>query len=380
MNKSTLVIGAIALLAALGSTAAYYGGVPYISDNVSKLITYANVPYNGFSPVYAAFVNDTILSAVYLPVNDPKNFSCSPTTAQLFPNATAAAGVTKCEIGVKGDTTGADPEWIAVPAFAGESVFGPKMGGDSNGFPIFQNRTILTNCGGGYPTPGMCMDHPNFFYSPYFTKVEQLMNITNGTDGLPEGVLPGPAHNHFMINDENGQFVGWYLINVLVFDPNIFPNPQTGKCAQIANSSLKDPTGNCLLSLGAFANAITTNDSAIAAINANNPLWIAAGRPMTEIVIPNDTVSTLNQSNSNVDINFSIEYVNPYTGTKVPDIEAPATGGTASQPQQSASPNMLYIIGAAVVAVVIIYVLMRMRSGKKGNGIPQGTAQGQTAA
>ncbi|MDE1857267.1 MAG: hypothetical protein KGH98_04285 [Candidatus Micrarchaeota archaeon] len=371
MYKVGLALGVVALLLASCQLAAADMNTPYIAANVSSLVSYAKVPYNGFAPVYAAFLNGTIVSEVYLPVTDPKNFSCSPRTPQVFQNELAVANITWCEAGAKGNTIDADPQWLEIPAFAGMTIFGSSFGANQSGFPVFQNRSIMMHCGSGVGSPTMCLDHPTLMYSPLFTDMERLINITNGTQGLPEGVLPVPSHDHLIITDENGQFIRWYLVNVLVFDPNIFPDARTGKCAQIANSSLQDPTLNCLVSLGAVANAMTTNDSAVAAINANNPVWIAAGRPMTEVYVPNDTVSTLNQSNANVDMNFSIQYVDPYTGTRVQKPGSAPQGSLTIPPTQAFSAAMPEIVIGIIVGVIIISVVFHFYFSRRRDGSQQ---------
>ncbi|MFI5421262.1 MAG: hypothetical protein ACHQ1H_09885 [Nitrososphaerales archaeon] len=147
--------------------------------------------------------------------------------------------------------------------------------------------------------------------SPFFTAVEQHLGIASGYGGLPEGVLPTPAHDH-LINC-CFQVVPWYTIVVLVFDPNIFPNAVTGQCTQVVSSNLTNPTSNCLSSYQGLFDALTTHSNATLVSNKDNPIWQTVGNPSTQIVIP-DAASAAQISNANTNLfeHFTVNSTNPY--------------------------------------------------------------------
>ena len=254
-----------------------------------------------------AFYNGTVVVFTY-----PKDYNCTPGVLNFFPNQTAPAKLTQCEVGAGNSTAeqGAVPLWVVVPAFAGLSIFGVSALGASNlGYPTFNNSTLVTDCGAG-GTPAGCPDHPHFLYSPFFTSVEQHLNITSGVFGLPEGVLPTPSHDH-LINC-CFQIIPWYTIVVLDFDPNIFPNAVTGQCTQVVPSNLTDPTANCLSNYTGLVHALTTNSNATA-INAANPIWQTLGGPSTQIVIPGAaTTAQISNANTNLFEHFTVNSTNPY--------------------------------------------------------------------
>ncbi|MDE1761813.1 MAG: hypothetical protein KGH59_00320 [Candidatus Micrarchaeota archaeon] len=289
-------------------------------------------------------------------------YFCTPPSNTLFPkssDAQAAMSVNGCELGVSGNNLAADPQWIVVPAYAGLTVFGIKS--SPQGFPIYQNATVITQCGVG-DMISKCPDHPSYLYSPIFTEVEKYLNITSGVVGLPEGVLPTPAHDHVISDDELGADTNWYNIGVFVFDPNIMPNATDGKCHQVVPSNLSDPTANCLTSLSALAAAMQTQSSSVGAANANNPIWNAIGRPRMQIFVPNDSlVSQINNSNSNFKIPFSVASFNYYRGIFA---------------QSSQQVYTQLEIGAAVIvlaAIVVAIVLLRMR--RKGGSSTTAASQ-----
>ncbi len=262
-------------------------------------------------PWSGGFLNGQVVTFVYT-----QNYTCNPGVTSFGFNSTEtsnAQAVTNCEVGAfKGDTT-LPNLYILVPAFAGLSIFGvPKLGASSQGFPTFNNQTILTDCGAG-GTQTACGDHPTYFYSPAFTTVEQYLGITSGVFGLPEGVLPTPSHSHLINQSDTG---GWNNVAVLVFDPNIFPNPVTGQCTQMVPSSQANATANCLNTYSALQKALTTNDSASDNANCNygaNPIYEALGQPPTQVVVPGDmTVPSLANPNTNLVLFFNVYNYNPY--------------------------------------------------------------------
>lgn len=244
-------------------------------------------------------------------------FECKPSLTELFQNseeAQAAAAVTSCEVGAPGTfPPNAIPVWGLVPAFAGLSIFGvTAFGSTPEGYPSYDGRTLLTNCtGNGHMPP--CPDHPPLFYSPVNSIVERSMNITNGVMDLPQGVMPFPAHNHIVDTAAGQQDIPWNAIAVFVFDPNIFPNPVTGRCEQIVPSSLQNATENCLTSIAALQHAMATTNDAIADANAKNPIWLAIGQPLTQVVIAGASdPSQYRNANSNIDVPFAVKEYNPY--------------------------------------------------------------------
>jgi hypothetical protein len=244
---------------------------------------------------------------------------CTPSVVSFGFNsteATAASGTTQCEVGAGNGSavTGAAPVYVLVPAYAGLSVFGVvKLGASSQGYPVFNNQVIVTQCGAG-GTNASCPDHPTYLYSPDFTAVEQHIGVTNGVFGLPEGVLPTPAHDH-VISFLDTASIPWYMVAVLVFDPNVMPNAITGQCTQIVNSNLTDPTQNCLNSVSAISAALTTHTTATAAANAtqNNPIYDTFGGVSTQVLIPGVTMVASNTAaNSNLFLYFNDIAENPY--------------------------------------------------------------------
>lgn len=248
-----------------------------------------------------------------------KNYVCTPSVTAFIGNAEAqnASKVTTCLVGAGNRTAiqGAFPVFVLVPAYAGLSIFGvPQLGASPQGYPTFNGQVIVTQCGAG-GTAAACPDHPALLYSPVFTLVEQHLGIKNGVFGLPEGVLPTPAHDHvvgFTINES----IPWYVVAVLVFDPNIMPNPITGQCTKVVDSNLTNPTGNCLTSFTALENAMNTRTTATANANAtqNNPIYDTLGGVSTQVLIPGVTmISETSNANTNLFIFFNVTPENPFS-------------------------------------------------------------------
>ncbi|HLQ21216.1 MAG TPA: hypothetical protein VK127_02795, partial [Nitrososphaerales archaeon] len=149
---------------------------------------------------------------------------------------------------------------------------------------------------------------------PLFTAVEQFLGIKSGYGGLPEGVLPVPAHSH-VVNYAGGSSIPWDVITVLVFDPNIMPDGATGKCAQVVASDLSNPTGNCLTSFSALSAALTTQTTATAKANStqNDPIYSALGGVKTQILIPGvSVVSDTSATNTNLFLYFNVQSKSPF--------------------------------------------------------------------
>ncbi len=248
-----------------------------------------------------------------------QNYTCTPAFSKFFSNQTEvnkAAALTACGVG-GGDASAvakAAPVFILVPAYAGLSIFGvTALGATSQGYSAFNGNAIFTQCGAG-GTTSACADHPTLVYSPLFTAVEQFLGIKSGYGGLPEGVLPVPAHSH-VVNYAGGNSIPWDVITVLVFDPNIMPDGATGKCAQVVASDLSNPTGNCLTSFSALSAALTTQTTATAKANStqNDPIYNALGGVKTQIVIPGvSVVSDNSPTNTNLFLYFNVQSKSPF--------------------------------------------------------------------
>ncbi|MGC8479641.1 MAG: hypothetical protein ACP5M9_03160 [Candidatus Micrarchaeia archaeon] len=332
------------------------------------------------------FLNSTEVTFVY-----SGNYTCNKIPSNTFGSTYAneinsSFAFTSCVVGIGQNTTGKAPLWVAIPAYAGLSIFGINaLGASSQGYPIFEGNVIVTNCGGGISNTS-CPDHPKFLYSPDFTLVEQHLNITKGVFGLPEGVLPTPAHTHIINTNASGKSIGWYVISVLVFDPNIMPNATTGKCTQIVASNLSDPTGNCLTSLSAIEKAMVTQSSSVALANEANPIWQTLGGPKLQVIIPGiSLVTEINNSDTNLAIPFAVVNKDYYTLSQVQNMtttpqtttqtvpattqqtttQSSPTNNTAQQSQsQSQGQSLIYIIVIAIIIIIVI-VAVAMKMMKK---------------
>ncbi|MGB6501378.1 MAG: hypothetical protein WBG19_08280 [Thermoplasmata archaeon] len=241
-------------------------------------------------------------------------FNCTPNLTTFYAGESSAANASGgCEIGDanQGAVPAQIPEWILVPAFAGMTTFGlTSMGASSDGFPQFDGSVLLTGCGAG-GTVGACPDHPHELYSPDFTAAEQHLGITTGTEGLPEGVLPTPAHDLLLDTATTYPNVAWGSIVVFVFDPNIFPKRSNGDCTQVVPSNLSSPTADCLTSFTALATAFGTNTNATANANTTlggNALFEALGEPSAQVVVVGASgLSDLMNLNANLYTPFSVQ-------------------------------------------------------------------------
>jgi hypothetical protein len=316
---SNMVFGAIVIILLIIAVAGF--GLYATSSTKTVTSTATSVgtttvtaSVNSSTPgVSGGFLGSKVVAFSY-----PTPYECSPSTSVLFPSATAAGAKTPCEAGANGTLpANAIPVWGAVPAFAGLSIFGvTALGASPQGFAVYHNQTIITDCGAG-GTVNACPQHPEYLYSPAFTAVEQHLNITTGYGGLPEGVLPTPDHDHIIDSSAGGANIPWDVITVLVFDPNIMPNPVTGTCSQVVPSSLANATGNCLTSLAALKAALVTNNSDIAAANVANPIYQTLGSPTTQVIIPGDSaVSEINNDNGNLNVYFAVGNSSPYPPTQ----------------------------------------------------------------
>jgi hypothetical protein len=326
LSKKAVSTRVFVAIVALLVVVAAIGYALYATKSSTKTVqttipttVYSTIPTTIYSTVTTpkmwitpGLYNSSVVSFVYT-----RNYNCTPGVLTYFPNESVVTKWTQCEVGMGNAQAeaGAVPLWVLVPAFAGLSIFGvTQLGATPQGFPVFeyngQNITILTDCGAS-GTPAGCPDHPLYLYSPAFTAVEEHLGIKNGVFGLPEGVLPTPAHDHLISCCL--KVIPWYTIVVLVFDPNILPNPVTGECTQIVPSNLSNPTANCLNNFENLVNALTTHDSAVPTANSNNPIWKALGEPTTQVVVPGAaTPAQLSNANSNLFEHFYVNTINPY--------------------------------------------------------------------
>jgi len=271
------------------------------------------------SGVMQALVSGGLLNSGTVSFGYTQNYTCTPSLTTFGFNATeaaAAANATGCAVGGGNSTAVANalPVFVLVPAYAGLSIFGvTKLGASAQGYPIFDNQTVPTQCGAG-GTGAACPDHPTYLYSPDFTLVEQHLGIQNGIFGLPEGVLPTPSHDH-VVGYNGTQSVPWYMVVVLVFDPNVMPNAITGQCTQVVQSNLTDPTGNCLNSLSAIQAAMGTKTTATANANStqSDPIYSTFGGVPTQVLVPGVTeIAETSPANSNLFLYFNVVSENPY--------------------------------------------------------------------
>jgi hypothetical protein len=248
-----------------------------------------------------------------------QQYSCTPSLSSFGFNSTETNNATKdttCEVGAGNSTAVANalPVFVLVPAYAGLSIFGvSQLGASAQGYPVFDNQTIATQCGAG-GTGAACPDHPTYIYSPDFTLVEKHLGISNGVFGLPEGVLPTPSHDH-VVGYNGSQSIPWYMVTVLVFDPNVMPNAVTGQCAQVVKSNLTNPTGNCLNNLSAIQAAMATKTTATANANStqNDPIFDTFGGVQTQVLVPGVTeIAETSPANSNLFLYFNVVSENPY--------------------------------------------------------------------
>ncbi len=356
-------------------TASAFRGVIFnATTTVAPTIT------KSYSP---AFQNGSIVTLVTY-----SNSTCAPSLNSLYPNSTETAnalGFTNCEVGTIVNRTSTDmPRWNLIPSFTGLSIYGiASWGATPQGYPTYNGMTIATQCGASGTASECSSNKISYFYSPKQSAIEKSLGIYNGINGLPEGVLPNPANDKILPSNKTGTPTLSYLVRVAVYDPNIFPNATTGKCKQVAPSNLSNPTGDCLTSFSALKAAFVTTDNAIPAINSNNPLYQAAGKPMTQVVLVGSLGKiSLNASNTNL---LSDSYMNSTpsypkvvtTTTILPTIASTtiaasttilqqATNST-TVPQSTAtggSNTMLYL-GIVVVAVIIVVAAWAMSKKKK---------------
>lgn|GEM_PF-2995681 len=89
---------------------------------------------------------------------------------------------------------------------------------------------------------------------------------------------------------------------------------------------MSNATANCLNSLSALESALTTTNPAIADANSKNPIWLALGKPLTQVVIPGVTsVDQIRKPNSNLDVFFAVNVTNLYPPVKTSSLSLSKT-------------------------------------------------------
>lgn len=296
----------IAIVVAVGIVS---GGLGYYYGVVRPAQTSGSSPGVNQSLEMGGFDSGQVVTFLY---NGTTTSTCTPSLTSFFPNdpnASAATRYTNCEVGAASQNAVPQlPEYVLVPAFAGLSIFGVgALGANASGFPTLNGSALATDCGAGGTVTG-CPDHPTYLYSPLFTAVEAHLGLHQGYGGLPEGVLPTPAHDHLINTPTTYANVYWGTTVVLVLDPNIFPNRETAGCSVVAASNLSNPTSNCLSSFAGLERALTTCSSSAAAYNSatSNPIWqtlVSVGvSSCAQVYVPGG-VSALN---ANLYIPFSV--------------------------------------------------------------------------
>jgi hypothetical protein len=313
-----------------------------------------------------AFQNGKLVNLVYF-----DNFTCIPAPAAVYMNSSEsinAASVTACEFGsaVGVNTTGGIPRWDLIPAFAGLSVYGYSAYGSTLlGYPVYNGNAVLTECSANRIS-NACIHRPAYVYSPIISAIEHGLNISDGINGLPEGVLPNAARDILASPKKNSTVSRSYDVRVWVLDPNIFPNPSTGKCQQVAPSSLADPTAHCLTSVVALQAAISTNDTAVPTINANNIFWKVANRPDTQAVILVTALLPGNSTNPQFVVqqsdDINISNTNMFVYSFIGNASQITATTTIAQTQKYSNAQLTLTLGALmIIAILVVWYLARGR-------------------
>ena len=130
-----------------------------------------------------------------------ENYTSAPALSSFDFNSTESANAAKltgCDVGAGNNSavSGVARLFVLVLPTWGCQFFGvTALGANAQGYPIFNNSAIFTQCGAG-GCHQAARTTPRTMYSPVFTEVEKHLNITSGVFSLPEGVLPTPAHDH----------------------------------------------------------------------------------------------------------------------------------------------------------------------------------------
>lgn len=318
---STTVFAAVTIVLIIVAAAGYglYATKSAATVTQTSISTTTEMAASSTASVMQTLKSGGFLNSATVTFGYSQAYQCTPSLASFGFNATQVASAAKdtgCEVGAGNSSAVANaaPVFVLVPAYAGLSIFGVgQLGASAQGYPVFDNQTVVTQCGAG-GTGAACPDHPTYIYSPDFTLVEQHIGIQNGVFGLPEGVLPTPSHDH-VVGFNGTQSIPWYMVTVLVFDPNIMPNAVTGQCTQVVKSDLANPTGNCLNNLSAIQAALGTKTAATANANAtqNDPIYDTFGGVQTQVLVPGVTaIAETSPANSNLFLYFNVVNGDPY--------------------------------------------------------------------
>jgi hypothetical protein len=188
-NAIWAVVAVIIIMAGAGAYVYYtnYSGGTTPSFRTGTTVA-SNVILTGQTS--GGFYKGQIVSFAY-----SQYYQCLPALSKFATNQTeanAASAKTTCEVGGGNATAlpNALPVFILIPVYAGLSIFGvPALGAASQGYPVFNNNLVFTQCGAGGSTSA-CFDHPTLLYSPFFTAVEQHLGINTGTAGFLRGSYP----------------------------------------------------------------------------------------------------------------------------------------------------------------------------------------------
>jgi hypothetical protein len=234
---------------------------------------------------------------------------CTPSLTSFYTNQSAAAAVTNCEVGEANQNALAEyPQWLLVPAFAGLGAFGlSAYGGTADGYGVFSNQTVYTDCGAG-ASPTACADTPPHLYSPTFASIERDAGQSSGVGGKPLGVLPAPSEDTLLNTSPAFPSTEWGSIIVFVFDPDIFPDRLEPECAVVVASNLTPANGNCLTSFAALERALSTYSSSVLTANGNNPVWRASGSKQVQaLIVGGAAADEATQLNANLYYPYSTE-------------------------------------------------------------------------
>ncbi len=335
---------------------------------------------------------------------------CTSSVGSLYngySQAVNASSATNCEVGVGiSNTVGMYPLYMIVPSFAGLTIYGQNSWSSSNGFPVYNGQTVVTDCAASRSQSPCNATSAKAYYSPGIATLETSIGITNGTFGYPQGVLQNAARDYvFPSVVGSNSITSMYVVRIGVYDPNIFPNATTGLCHQWVASNQTSPLANCLNNTAAISRALNTADSAVAAANAKNPIYLAKGGSSpyqailslynaTETQIRlggpyNTTITSTtskNASTSNTNVVKMAEVVpvqQPAPTTTIatttvtisnPTTVAPTTIPPTTPPAQQlgAGNTTLYIIAAVILVIAAAYYAFVMPK-PKAKGTVKGT-------
>ncbi len=218
------------------------------------------------------------------------------------------------------------------------------------------------------------------YYSPGHSAIETQLGITNGVNGLLQGVLPNTARDSLLPNNVGNVLTTTYLVRIGVYDPNIFPSVTTGRCTQVVASNRSNPLNNCLNNTAALARALNTTDSAVTAANQNNIIYktksqvpyqatltlynVTQTRSIlngTYLTAANSyTTKNVNASNTNVVKLILLASTQPATtvATTIPTTVPTTVPTTAPTTVASTAPVTMFSGSAVMYSTIIVVVLI----------------------